>query len=85
MRRGEMLEWKDIEFQSGVIHIQRTSNYTKARGIYTNTPKIESSMRYVKVPTKVINVLRQYKAEQDTEREKMGSKWHYMDRLLVKR
>ena len=32
MRRGEMLglEWKDIDFETGVVHIQRTSNYTKA-------------------------------------------------------
>lgn len=86
MRRGEMLglEWKDIDFQSGVIHIQRTSNYTKARGIYTDTTKTESSVRFVKVPVEVVDILRQYKAEQNTEREKMGSKWHDTDRLFVK-
>lgn len=70
MRRGEMLglEWKDIDFETGVIHIQRTSNYTKARGIYTDTTKTESSVRYVKVPTEIVDRLRQYKAEQDEER-----------------
>ena len=52
MRRGEMLglEWKDIDFQTEVIHIQRTSNYTKSKGIYTDTTKTESSVRFVKVP-----------------------------------
>lgn len=71
MRRGEMLvlEWKDIDFETRVIHIQRTSNYTKPRGIYTDTTKTESSVRYVKVPLEVIDILRQYKAEQDTERK----------------
>ena len=41
LRRGEMLglEWKDIDFQTGVIHVQRTSNYTKAKGVYTDTTK----------------------------------------------
>ena len=41
MRRGELLglEWKDIDFTTGLIHIERTSNYTKDRGIYTDTPR----------------------------------------------
>lgn len=86
MRRGEMLglEWKDIDFQTGVIHIQRTSSYTKARGIYTDTTKTESSVRFVKVPSEVVDILRHYKAGQDAEREKLGSKWHDTDRLFVK-
>ena len=86
MRRGEMLglEWKDIDFETGVIHIQRTSNYTKARGIYTDTTKTESSVRYVKVPAEIIEILKQYKDVQDEERDKLGSKWHDTDRLFVK-
>ena len=76
MRRGEMLglEWKDIDFQTGVIHIQRTSNYTKTNGFYTDTTKTESSVRFVKVPMEVIDVLLLYKDEQDEERIKLGSK-----------
>ena len=86
MRRGEMLglEWKDIDFQTGVIHIQRTSNYTKTNGIYTDTTKTESSVRFVKVPMEVIDVLLLYKEEQDEEHIKLGSKWHDTDRLFVK-
>lgn len=86
MRRGEMLglEWKDIDFQTGVIHIQRTSNYTKTNGIYTDTTKTESSVHFVKVLMEVIDVLLLYKDEQDEERIKLGSKWHDTDRLFVK-
>jgi len=86
MRRGEMLglEWHDIDFETGVIHIQRTSNYTKARGIYTDTPKTESSVRFIKIPMDIIEILKLYKEEQDTEREKMGSHWHDTNRLFVK-
>lgn len=85
-RRSEMLslEWKDIDFQTGVIHIQRTSNYTKTNGIYTDTTKTESSVRFVKIPMEVIDVLLLYKEEQDEERIKLGSKWHDTDRLFVK-
>ena len=86
LRRGEMLglEWKDIDFETGVIHIQRTSNYTKAKGIYTDTTKTESSVRFVKVPMDIIEILKEYKAEQDAERLKLGERWNNTDRLFVK-
>ena len=86
LRRGEMLglERKDIDFQSGVIHVQRTSNYTKAHGIYTDTTKTERSVRYVKVPMEMVELLRTYKAEQDQEKAEVGDKWHENDRLFVK-
>ena len=86
LRRGEMLglEWRDIDFQTGVIHVQRTSNYTKEKGIYTDTTKTESSVRYVKVPMEIIALLVLYKEEQDEERMKLGDKWHDTDRLFVK-
>ena len=86
LRRGEMLglEWKDIDFETGIIHIQRTSNYTKAKGIYTDTTKTESSVRFVKVPMDIIEILKEYKAEQDAERLKLGERWNNTDRLFVK-
>ncbi|SEL42805.1 tyrosine-type recombinase/integrase [Ruminococcus albus] len=86
MRRGEMLglEWHDIDFSTGMIHIERTSNYTKARGIYTDTPKTENSVRYIKVPMNVIDVLKEYKEWQDAERERIGSKWVETNRLFTK-
>ena len=86
MRRGEMLglEWHDIDLQTGVIHIERTSNYTKARGIYTDTPKTESSVRFIKVPMNVIDVLKEYREWQDSEIRRLGSKWNETDRLFTK-
>jgi integrase len=50
LRRGEMLgmEWKDISWQTGVIKISRTSNYTKHRGIFTDKTKTERSKRLIK-------------------------------------
>ena len=86
MRRGEMLglEWKDIDFETGVVHIQRTSNYTKAKGIYTDTTKTENSVRFIKLPPEVLAILEQFRAEQESEKQRLGSKWVENDRLFTK-
>lgn len=85
-RRGEMLglEWKDIDWDNCVISVRRTSNYTASKGIYTDTTKTKKSQRSLKFPQCVMDMLREYKAEQDAEREKLGTKWQDYDRLFVK-
>ena len=85
-RRGELLglEWKDIDWDNCVISVKRTSNYTAEKGIYTDTTKTKKSQRSLKFPMVVMDLLRAFKAEQDEEREKLGSKWEDHDRLFVK-
>ena len=84
-RRGEMLglEWKDIDWDNGVISVRRTSNYTKLYGMFTDTTKTKKSQRSTKYPAVVINLLRELKAEQDKQREILGDKWVESDRLFV--
>ncbi len=84
-RRGEMmgLEWKDIDFENNVISVRRTSNYTKERGIYTDTTKTKRSQRSGKYPQLVFDLLKSYKSEQEEERRKLGSKWIESDRIFV--
>ena len=84
-RRGEMmgLEWKDVDFDGNIISVRRTSNYTKERGIYTDTTKTKRSQRSRKYPQLVFDLLKSYKAEQDEERRKLGSKWIESDRIFV--
>ena len=85
-RRGELLglEWKDIDWNNNVISVRRTSNYTAEKGIYTDTTKTKKSQRSLKFPPIVMDLLRNYKAEQDEEREKVGDRWIDNDRLFVK-
>lgn len=84
-RRGEILglEWKDIDFASGVVSIRRTSLYTKEKGIFTDTPKTKGSARSVKLPPEVIDLLRRYRSEQSREVFQVGDQWHYTDRLFT--
>lgn len=85
-RRGELLglEWKDIDWDSNLISVKRTSNYTAEKGIYTDTTKTKKSKRVSKLPTYVMEMLWQLKDEQEREADKLGDKWVDTDRLFVK-
>lgn len=84
--RSEMLglEWKDIDFENELIHVRRTSQYTSAKGIYTDTTKTKKSKRVSKMPTSIMDMLRRFKAEQESEAERLGTKWEDHDRLFTK-
>lgn len=77
-RRGELLglEWKDLDFETGVVNIRRTSLYTKEKGIFTDTPKTKGSMRSVKMPPEVISILKRHRSDQSKEIFKLGDQWH---------
>ena len=85
-RRGEMmgLEWKDVDFNDNIISVRRTSNYTKAKGYYTDTTKTRRSQRSLKFPEMVMNLLKELKADQERQAKLMGSKWIDSDRLFIK-
>lgn len=85
-RRGEMLglEWKDVSFETNVISVRRTSNYTAKKGVYTDTTKTKKSQRSLKFPQEIMDMLKEYKAEQDEQALKYGDKWVETDRLYTK-
>ncbi len=57
LRRGELLglEWKDFDFENRLMTVVRTSEWTKEKGIYTDTPKTKSSNRMLKIPSELIS------------------------------
>lgn len=86
-RLGELmgLEWKDINFDTNVITVNRTCLYSKAKGgLYTETPKTSQSLRSLKVPQGIIDMLHRWHDLQDKQRKKVGSKWIETDRIFTK-
>lgn len=85
MRRGELLglEWKDINFDTNVLSINRTSQYTNEKGIYTDDVKTASSRRSMKLSDEVTELLKEYKVWQDEKRLAIGDKWTDTDRLFT--
>lgn len=80
-RRGEIygLKWSDIDFEKMTMKIQRTVNYSSDRGIYEDSPKSDSSNRVVDLPPVVIEVLKQYKQWQNSERLRLVGYYEYKD------
>ena len=97
MRKGEILglEWKDIDFDYCTIDIMRSSLYTpktktgsgqmtnQGKGTYTDTPKTKGSVRTLKLPDFIFDMLREYKQWQDGQRTALGDQWQDYDRLFT--
>lgn len=77
MRKGEILglEWKNIDLETGIINIVQSAKYNKTEGMHIGQPKTQRSVRKVKVPQKVVELMRAFKAEQEEYIINMGSKW----------
>ena len=84
-RRGEILglEWGDIDFNTDIVHIVRTAHYSTTAGYYDTTPKSKHSVRSLKLPPNVIFTLRQLQNEQNSQRLKIGNRWHETSRLFT--
>lgn len=78
MRMGEILamRWDNLDLDRGVYEIDESFSADEV-----DSPKTESSHRLVEFPEKLIEALRQHKAEQEQRRLKMNGK--YQDNGLV--
>lgn len=73
-RRGEILglKWDKVDFENKTIYICNNILYSSERGIYEDTPKTESSKRYISLPQETILLLKDYKVWQGRERMRLG-------------
>lgn len=83
-RLGEILglTWKDIDFETGVVQINRSAHWSKAKGYYYTDPKTAQSKRAVRVSDRVILILRQLKNEQLSAALQYGDYWSNKQGLL---
>lgn len=83
VRRGELcgLSWPDID-EKQLINIMRSSQYQRHNGIVEVPTKTASSVRAIKVPTFVIELLGQYRAWWNEQRLKYGKDWQGAEQRL---
>lgn len=77
-RRGEALglTWDRVDYENKRIYIDRQVLYTKEKGVYIDTPKTASSIRFISLPADLLNDLRHHKAVQAEERLQAGIAYH---------
>lgn len=85
MRRGELcgLEWSDVDFDECLIDINKSSLYVTGKGTIEDTTKTFSSKRVIKLPSPVMELLHEYRAEQLTERYRLGDKWEESGKIFT--
>ena len=85
VRKGELmgLEWRDIDFDRGLIQIVRSSQYIPGTGIITKSPKNKKSQRVIKISSSLIESLRVYRVWQAEQRLKAGDRWEDCGRLFT--
>lgn len=76
-RRGEILglRWSDIDFNNGLIHINRAVHWDKKRGYYYTEPKTAKSKRTVHLSERVMMLLKKQKNEQLSAAFNCGDYW----------
>jgi len=85
MRRGELcgLEWSDVDFDNCIIDINKSSQYTKDRGIFEDDTKSKSSNRVIKLPSFVSQLLAYHRNAQAIERFRLGDQWVDSNKLFT--
>lgn len=85
VRLGELmgLEWSDIDYTNGIVSINKSSQYLADKGVFTKTPKTESSIREVAIPDFVLSLLEEYRLWYETQKSICGELWTNSDRLFV--
>ena len=79
-RRGEImgLKWSAINFEENQIEIKSNLLYTKARGVYEDTPKTDK-IRFVSIDPHVTALLKMHRNLQKKQKEDMGEEWNDLD------
>lgn len=85
VRLGELmgLEWSDIDFTNGIVSINKSSQYLADKGVFTKTPKTESSIRDVAIPDFVVSLLEEYRLWYEMQKSIYGELWTDSNRLFV--
>lgn len=69
------LEWKHIDWKTGVIEVLQSVSTTVAGSAHVKEPKTKNSKRKVALPASVLEEMREYYTYRAKERDKIGDAW----------
>jgi integrase len=85
MRIGELLglKWIDVQWNAGVIHVQRQMQDVPGDGSVFLEPKTNAGRRTIKLGEGSLDVLRRHKKDQDFRKLVVGKPWRDMDLVFA--
>ncbi len=85
LRRGELcgLVWSDIDFETGLLTVARSSLYVPGKGVFEDDTKNQSSRRVLKISNGMVSMLKAYRGHQRERRLQLGDQWHECGRVFT--
>lgn len=85
MRFGELLglRWTDVQWNAGVIHIQRQMQDVPGEGCVFVEPKTNAGRRTIKLGEGSLDLLRHHKQDQEFQQKVVGQRWRGMDLVFT--
>ncbi len=77
LRLGELmgLEWEDIDYENCLITIRQAAQYIPGKGTFTKSPKNETSVRTISMPTPVMNIINELEHQHKVRKVELGPQW----------
>ena len=77
LRQAELfgLRWSDLQWTSGVLHVQRQVQRVTSQGWQFVEPKTRAGRRSIQLGEGALQVLREHKLRQEQEKLLAGSRW----------
>ena len=74
LRLGELmgLKWSDVDFENFTLNVTKSNQALSGRGIFTKSPKNQSSVRKIALSENIIKLLRDYQQNQTEEKKFVG-------------
>lgn len=78
LRRSELLglEWKHIDWDSGVLDVSQTMIHALKGHIIVKQPKTRNSIRKVALPKSMLEEMKEYYSYRTQERNAIGNDWY---------
>lgn len=76
LRRGEVLglRWEDVDLEAGMIHVRQSLTDVGGK-LHFGKPKTQSGSRDLKLPPRVVALLREHRDHQQAQRLAAGARW----------
>lgn len=81
MRRGELLAllWSSIDFERRTLLVLHTVDYIPGYGYVETEPKTAAGKRLIRLPSFLIDMLKQHRVQQRKQQLKQGDDWENRD------